>query len=119
MSTISRSLSERNVLELLMDWHRNKRTGIIQVNRKQVEKKILFRQGSILRAQSNQESEKLGQILIKKNLIRPVELEIGLTQQKEIVKKLGEVLLDMNLIKQSVLTNTLVSQTRDIIFSLV
>ncbi|HEY4490524.1 MAG TPA: DUF4388 domain-containing protein, partial [Acidobacteriota bacterium] len=85
----------------------------------QVEKKILFRQGSILRAQSNQESEKLGQILIKKNLIRPVELEIGLTQQKEIVKKLGEVLLDMNLIKQSVLTNTLVSQTRDIIFSLV
>jgi len=119
MSGLDKSLADRNVLELLMDWHREKRTGTILLKRKHVEKRILIREGSLLRAQSNQESEKLGQILLKKDLIRPFDLEVALSHQKDMNKRLGQILLDMSLIKEAVLNNTLVSQTRDIIFSLV
>lgn len=113
------ALSDRNVLELLMEWHREKRSGCITVARKSIEKKIFLRQGSILRAQSNQDKDKLGQILIKKNLISPWDLEVAISQVKDNQKRLGQVLLGMSALKEPVLNNTLVSQTRDIIFSTV
>ena len=112
-------LSEKNILELLIEWHRSKRTGQIQVKRRQVEKTILMRTGAVLRAYSNIDNEKLGQILIKRNLVSSWDLEIALGQLKETNKRLGQVLVGMSAIKEPVLNNTLVSQTRDIIFSLV
>jgi type IV pilus assembly protein PilB len=112
-------LSEKNVLELLVDWHRAKRSGKIQLRRRQVDKTILMRDGAILRAQSNLENEKLGQILLKKNLVSSWDLEIALRQNIESKKRLGQVLIAMAALKEPVLNNTLVSQTRDIIFSLV
>ncbi len=112
-------LSDKNVLELLVDWHRSKRTGKIHLRKKQIEKEILLRDGAILRAQSNQDNEKLGQILLKRNLVSSWDLEIALGQIKDLNKRLGQVLVGMSAIKEPVLNNTLVSQTRDIIFSLV
>jgi type IV pilus assembly protein PilB len=116
---MSSYLNEKNVLELLVDWHRAKRTGKVQLKRKSIEKSIFLRDGAILRAQSNQENEKLGQILLKRNLVSSWDLEIALNQHKELNKRLGQVLVGMSAIKEPVLNNTLVSQTRDVIFSLV
>ncbi len=104
---------------LLVDWHRTKRTGKILLRRRQVEKTILMRDGAVIRAQSNVDSEKLGQILLKRNLVSSWDLEIALGQSKELKKRLGQALVGMSAIKEPVLNNTLVSQTRDIIFSLV
>jgi type IV pilus assembly protein PilB len=116
---MSELLSDKNILELLVDWHRSKRTGKIRLRKKQIEKEILMRDGAILRAQSNQDNEKLGQILLKRNLVSSWDLEIALGQIKDLNKRLGQVLVGMSAIKEPVLNNTLVSQTRDIIFSLV
>src|SRR5262245_43971000 len=116
---MSSFLSEKNVLELLVDWHRSKKNGKIHLKRRSIEKSILMRDGAILRGQSNQENEKLGQILLKRNLVSSCDLEIALGQLKELDKRLGQVLVGMSAVKEPVLNNTLVSQTRDIIFSLV
>ncbi|PWT87810.1 MAG: hypothetical protein C5B54_11690 [Acidobacteria bacterium] len=113
------SLADKNVLELLMEWHRQKRTGSIVLRRKQIEKIIYLRNGLILRAQSNQENEKLGQILLKKNLVSTWDLEVAVSQLKPSEKRLGQILTGMSAIKESVLNNTLVSQSRDIIFSII
>jgi|GEM_PF-178756 len=112
-------LSEKNVLELLIEWHRAKYSGEIRLKRRSVEKSIFMRDGAILRAQSNQDGERLGQILLRRNLVSSWDLEIALNQVKEINKRLGQVLIGMSAIKEPVLNNTLVSQTRDVIFSLV
>jgi type IV pilus assembly protein PilB len=112
-------LSEKNVLELLVEWHRARRSGLIHLQRRQIEKMILIREGAVLRAQSNVESERLGQILLKRNLVSSWDLEIALGQAKDLEKRLGQVLVGMSAIKEPVLNNTLVSQTRDIIFSLI
>ena len=112
-------LTDRNILELLVDWYRTKRTGKIHLRRRQIEKSILVREGAVLRAQSNLENEKLGQILLKRNLVSSWDLETALRQMKDTSKRLGQMLVGMSVIKEPVLNNTLVSQTRDIIFSLV
>ncbi len=116
---IKGSLSEKNPLELLIDCWRTARTGTLRIKRRQMEKTILLKEGSVLRAQSNVESEKLGQILLKKNLISPWDLEVALTQVTDTNQRLGSVLLHQSSIKEAVLNQTLVSQTRDIIFTLV
>ncbi len=118
-SPLKGSLAEKNPLELLIDCHREARTGLLRIKRRQMEKSILLKEGSILRAQSNMESEKLGQILLKKNLISPWDLEVALTQVNDTNQRLGSVLLHQSSIKEAVLNQTLVTQTRDIIFTLV
>ena len=112
-------LTDKNVLELLVDWYRTKRTGKIQLRRRQVDKTILIREGAVLRAQSSIENEKLGQVLLKRNLVSSWDLETALRQMSDSNKRLGQILVGMSAIKEPVLNNTLVSQTRDIIFSLV
>lgn len=112
-------LTDKNILEILVDWYRTKRTGKIHLRRRQVEKTILVREGAVLRAQSSIENEKLGQILLKRNLVSSWDLETALRQMKDSNQRLGQVLVGMSAIKEPVLNNTLVSQTRDIIFSLV
>ena len=113
------SLNERNVLELLIDFHRSKRSGSISLKQKSVEKQILLKEGAVLRAQSNQETEKLGQALVRKNLLSPWDLDVGLSKAKDSAKRVGQALIELSAIKEPVLLNTLVSQTRDIVFSMV
>ncbi len=113
------SLSERSLVELLTEWHRQKRSGRLTLKKKQYEKFILFHEGLVLRAQSNQEPEKLGQLLIKKNLIRPWDLEVALSQLRGTDKRIGQVLLTMKVLKEPAIEQTLLSQTRDIIFSMI
>jgi len=113
------SLAERNPLELLIECRRANRTGLLRIKRRQMEKSIFLKGGSVIRAQSNLESEKLGQILLKKNLISPWDLEVALAQVNDTNQRLGTVLLHLSSIKEAVLNQTLVSQTRDIIFTLV
>src|SRR5438876_11415770 len=115
----SGSLADRNVLELLMDCHKTHRNASLKLSRKSTEKHIFLKSGSILRAQSNIEKEKLGQILIRKNLISPWDLELALSQLQDSKRRLGAVLLGMSSLKEAVLNSTLVSQARDIIFSLI
>ena len=112
------SLSEKNLLELLMDWHKAGLSGLITLTRGQIQKAVLMSSGSILRAQSNVDSEKLGHVLVKRNLISPWDLEVALSQVQTNRRRLGQVLLGMSALKESVLNQTLVSQTRDIIFSM-
>ena len=112
------SLSEKNLLELLMDWHKEGLSGLITLTRGQIQKAVLMSSGSILRAQSNVDSEKLGHVLVKRNLISPWDLEVALSQVQTNHRRLGQVLLGMSALKESVLNQTLVSQTRDIIFSM-
>src|SRR5262249_34017395 len=111
------SLAERSSTELLMDAHRAARSGMIRLVRKSEEKAIFVKDGMILRAESNNEKEKLGQMLIKRNLISPWDLELALSQIRDKHHRLGQILLEMSALKESVLISTLVSQTRDIIFS--
>jgi type IV pilus assembly protein PilB len=112
------ALGDRNLLELLMEWHKAAATGVMKLTRKQTEKTILFEAGSIVRAQSNIETEKLGSILVKRNLISPWDLEVALSQVQTNQRRLGQVLLGMSALKEAVLNQTLVSQTRDILFSM-
>ncbi len=119
VTPVKGSLAEKNPLELLIESRRQNRTGCLRIRRRQVEKSILLREGSILRAHSNLENEKLGQVLLKKNLVSPWDLEIALAQVNDTNQRLGQVLLHQSAIKEAVLNNTLVSLTRDIIFSVV
>src|SRR5262245_61040138 len=88
------SLSERCLVELLTDWHKQKRSGSLVIKSKHSEKFILFHQGSLLRAQSNQEQEKIGQLLVKKAFIKPWDLEMALGQLPGSNKRIGQVLVD-------------------------
>lgn len=111
------SLADTNVLELLMAWHAQGRSGQITVRKKQVEKTILMRNGCVVRAQSSEDQEKLGQILLKRNLVSKWDLDLALKKSKTESKRLGQTLLGMLALKEAVLNTTLMSQTRDIIYS--
>lgn len=112
------SLSEKGLMELITEWYKRKKSGALYLKRKQYEKFILFHEGAIVRAQSNQDQERLGQILIKKELIKPWDVEVALSQLPGSNKRIGQVFLQMKALKEAALNQTLVSQTRDIIFSM-
>lgn len=95
------------------------KTGILEfvLDAEQV-KKIYFKDGTIIYAQSSDRKDSLGQLLLRHKKITEQQIEALLEKQKKSGILLGKILLEEGLLSEDELNNHLRLQSEEIVFSL-
>ncbi len=73
----SGSLSEKSVLDLLMELHRGTVTGSLKLERAPLQKAVYFREGQILFAASNDPKDQLASILVEEGKLGPDQMQVA------------------------------------------
>ncbi len=105
-----------DILQLLSS---GKKTGILVITKKNIQKEICFKEGNIIFAHSkNAEEDFLGNLLLKQGRISKVDLERALYLHKTTGKKLGMILVDMELFSRNEISTLLKIQVEEIVYNL-
>lgn len=89
------------VLAELLQWlSQGTKTGTLVIDSGTVEKKIYFRDGTIISSASTAQSEHLGNFLVLHGYLDEETLTRAVAQQKTEKKLIGQVLVDMGVISQ-------------------
>ena len=99
---------------VLKDIYLNKKTGILKFKYKDIRKTLYLKEGNLIFAETNQELERLGQILFKLGKISESQLQdIHLFVRKD--KKIGKVLIEKGLISPRDLYEAWITQMNEIV----
>jgi len=111
-----KTVSFGDILQLVST---GKKTGVLQLLRANCAKKIYFRGGNVVAAASHPSTieERLGQVLARKGLISPEDLDKALKKHKSSGKRLGQVLIDMGLLERGVILDSLRAQVEEVVYS--
>lgn len=111
-----RTLSFGDILQLIAT---GKKSGMLRLNRPHGAKYIYFRNGDVIAASSdgNTEEERLGQLLIRRGSIKADELERALKRQAANNKRLGHTLIELGMIERSNLVDALRAQVEEVVYS--
>ncbi|MFQ6082269.1 MAG: DnaJ domain-containing protein [Candidatus Aminicenantia bacterium] len=102
---------------LLRDIYRNKKSGIVEFKYKDIEKKLYLKKGYLIFAETNQEEEKFGKILLDSGKISEESYQnIQLYLRKD--KKIGKVLVEKGIISPKDLYEMWIHQMEEIVISM-
>ena len=95
-----------------------KKTGVLTLKNDREEARILFMNGLVVGADTNNQrlENRLGHVLVKSNRISEDELKIALSSQGNTLQRLGQVLVQKGFIKPEDLRDSLQTQTTQIIY---
>lgn len=98
----------------------SKKTGTLVLKGKAGAAVVVFKNGQVIQAATDDLRDTLGNILISRGIITEQDLSRSLDEQKKIkgAKRLGNILVDMGLLKQEVLEDTIREQIEGMIYSL-
>jgi hypothetical protein len=98
----------------------SKKTGTLVLKGKAGAAVVVFKNGQVIQAATDDLRDTLGNILISRGIITEQDLSRALDEQKKIkgAKRLGNILVDMGLLKQEVLEDTIREQIEGMIYSL-
>jgi CheY-like chemotaxis protein len=105
-------LAERPLPALLLDLHEEKATGLLEIRRGKVEKRIDWVVGYPVSVSSNQRSEALGHFLVGRGVISEAQHQTALERAHDEEVKLGEALTELGLVSAAELTKQLGAQAR-------
>ncbi len=111
------SLEERALPDLLYSVCGRQETGVLHLIRHGVIKSIYIDHGRIVFANSTDRDDRLGELLLRRGLLRVQELDNALACLTP-KKRLGGVLVEMGYLKPEALVQTIVDQVREIVFGL-
>jgi hypothetical protein len=111
-----KTLSFGDILQLIST---GKKTGVLQILRANCAKKLYFRGGNIITAASHPSTieERLGQVLTRKGLLSPEDLDKALKKHKSSGKRLGQVLIETGLLERAVILDSLRAQVEEVVYS--
>ncbi len=101
----SGSLSQRSVLDLVVDLYRGSVTGSLKLDRAPLQKAIFFRDGQILFAHSNDPKDQLASILVEEGKLGPDQMQVAQGSVKA-GNPLAKVLTDLGYISQRELADS-------------
>jgi len=105
--------------DLLQLFSAGKKTGTVTIIRGNIRKEIVFKEGNIISASSQDaEEDYLGQIVLKSGRITKTDLQRAVYMHKTSGKKIGQVLVEMKLINREELGLLLKQQVEEIIYNL-
>lgn len=98
----------------------SKKTGTLVLKGKAGAAVVVFKNGQVVQAATDDLRDTLGNILISRGILSEQDLTRALDEQKKIkgAKRLGGILVDMGLLKQEVLEDTIREQIEGMIYSL-
>ncbi len=118
MKTIEKELKKFNFPEILVDLHRNRKTGTLTVFTGDVTRKVFFDKGNAIFSSSTDEEERLGEMLIKLGKITIEQYDKSVELLKETGKRQGTILVELGYLTPKDLVLGVKSQVREIIYNL-
>jgi hypothetical protein len=117
-SSFRSKLDDVPLLELLYALFFSARTGVAAVHSEYAHKEIFFKEGWIVFARTSKSEERLGNFLIRRDLVASFNLEEVAAQAKESGEKLGTFLVKGGLLRKKDLLELLDFQVKEILADL-
>jgi Domain of unknown function (DUF4388) len=116
--SLSGNLRTMDLSEILQWISTGHKTGTLHLERRSVQKKIIFRRGVIYTSYSNDPRESLGQFLVRDGLISEEQLFRALLQQEQEGSLLGAILVSTGIITEDALRESLQRKAEETIYDL-
>jgi len=115
---LSGKLRDTKLPTLLRFLQRNKKTGILNVHRNDLDKSIYLKNGDIIFATSKYPDDRLGEMLLKLGKITLDQYETSVRLLKQTGKRQGTILVEEGFISPKDLFQAVTHQVKEIILSL-
>jgi hypothetical protein len=116
--SLSGNLRTMELSEILQWISSGHKTGTLYLERRSVQKRIVFRRGVIYTSWSNDPRESLGQFLVRDCRITEEQLFRALLQQEKENALLGEILVSTGILTEAELRRTLQAKAQETIYDL-
>jgi|GEM_PF-427130 len=104
--------------DILTGLQRTLKTGILEIRQEGITRKIFFRNGNMVFAASDCDSDRIGNVLLKEGMISQEQFHLADERKKKTNERYVFILSDMGLLKPSDLIKTIELQANRIIESL-
>src|SRR6266478_3694795 len=115
---LSGRLRDTKLPTLLRFLQRNKKTGILNIHRNDLDKSIYIKNGDIVFATSKYPDDRLGELLLKIGKITLDQYETSVRLLKQAGKRQGTILVEQGFIAPKNLFMAVTHQVKEIILSL-
>jgi len=103
----------------LLQWASvNKKTGVLELERNQICKRISFRDGQIVACSSDDPPSRLGQFLLSRGKVTKEQLREALTKQETSSKNLGLIFQDMGILTRDDIEAHVAAKAEETIYGL-
>jgi hypothetical protein len=116
--TFTGQLQEHSLPELLQTLQAQRAVGILTLHHGREIKSVYLKEGEIVFATSNQESDRLGDILLRIGRISRQEYDCAVKMIQTTGKRQGAILVELGFLNPSELFEGLKVQIKEILFSL-
>ncbi len=111
-------LTRETLADAIRTLYVNRRSGILHLSHEKVSKWIYFRKGSIIFANSDVESDRLGEFLIRQNVLDRTSFEKTTDTMKDTGRRFGQTVVEFGYCTADEMQAKVVEQIQTIIFSL-
>ncbi|HSD20940.1 MAG TPA: DUF4388 domain-containing protein, partial [Anaeromyxobacter sp.] len=114
------TLEDFGIAEILQLIGQQAKTGVLHLHGRGEEIHIAIADGCVVRAETagRKARERLGNMLVRAELIGPVDLERALDLQKRTLRRLGDVLVEEGLLTKVALKEMTALQTTETVYRL-
>jgi len=117
-SSVRGSLSETRLAGILRSLSLGRKSGILHLSKEDLSKRIYFKEGSIVFAGSDDEEERLGEVLIRAGKMKRSDLDLALQVMKETGQNLGQTVIEMGFLSPAELKTMALERIKTVIYSL-
>jgi len=112
------SLKHYSFSQILTYLNRQQKTGVLTVENKDIKKNIFVKNGSVIFASSNQNEDRLGEMLIRAGKITPEQYDKSVELLQQTGKRQGAILVELGYLTPKDLFREVKRQIKEIILSL-
>jgi hypothetical protein len=112
------NLRTMDLPEILQWISAGRKTGTLNLERKSVQKRIVFKEGNIFSSTSTDPRESLGQFLLREHLLSEEQLFKTLLRQEQEGRMLGSILVSDGLVSEEDLLHTLRTKAEETVYDL-
>ncbi len=112
------NLADYALADILIGLQRSNKTGILEVRSGEIIKKVYIKNGDMIFAASNQDEDRLGDILLKERRINRDQYEQSVEEMKRTKQRQGAALVRLGYLKPQELVRAVQHQVEEIIISL-
>ena len=111
-------IKDFRLADTLIGLQRSRKTGILTVKNRDIIKKVYIENGDMVFSDSNQEGDRLGDVLLKEGRITIEQYNHSVTEMKKTKQRQGAVLVKLGYIQSQELITVVRDQVEEIILSL-
>jgi curved DNA-binding protein CbpA len=112
------NLNDYFLADILIGLQRIGKTGILEVRSNDILKKVYIKNGDMVFSTSNQNDDRLGDILLKERKISSIQYDHSVEMMKETGRRQGAILVELGYLKPQELIWAVRHQVEEIIMSL-